>query len=141
MRICLWAYGEKKNVTYTLMEYTVNYNIALILLCCHGNSKLLDAVWSGYEYRSDYDGVYLLSIFQTPSRVSRRSRSAGERWLEHRPEPLVELDTVMQPKMKKKRSVNKLGVKDTAKANKYLLTTQDTDERGQIETKLVKVNH
>ena len=45
----------------------------------------------------------------------------------------------MQPKMKKKKSVGKLEVKDTNKASKYVLTTQNADHRGYVETKLVKV--
>ena len=50
------------------------------------------------------------------------------------------LDTILQPKIKKKKSVGKLEVKDTNKASKYLLTTQDVDSQGHMETKLVKVS-
>jgi len=50
------------------------------------------------------------------------------------------MDTVLQPKIKKKKSVGKLEVKHTERANKYLLTTQDADSRGHLETKLVKVS-
>lgn len=52
---------------------------------------------------------------------------------------MLPLDTVMQPKIKKKKSVGKLEVKDTNKASKYLLTTQEVDCQGHTETKLVKV--
>lgn len=70
----------------------------------------------------------------------RRSRSAGaDRWLDHRPENVPPLDTLMQPKMKKKKSVGKLEVKDTNKASKYVLTTQNSDSKGNVETQMVKV--
>lgn len=83
--------------------------------------------------------IYCL-ILQTPVRNHRRSRSAGaDRWLDHRPENVAPLDTLLQPKMKKKKSVGKLEVKDTNKASKYVLTTQNADHRGHVETKLVKV--
>ena len=72
-------------------------------------------------------------------RNHRRSKSAGDRWLDHRPENIPPLDTVFQPKMKKKKSVGKLEVKDTNKASRYILTTQDADSKGHVETKLVKV--
>lgn len=45
----------------------------------------------------------------------------------------------MQPKMKKKKSVGKLEVKDTNKASKYVLTTQNSDSKGNVETQMVKV--
>lgn len=72
-------------------------------------------------------------------RNHRRSKSAGDKWLDHRPGTIAPLDTVLQPKIKKKKSVGKLEVKDTNKASRYILTTQDTDNKGNVETKLVKV--
>ncbi|XP_067941465.1 kinesin-like protein KIF23 [Watersipora subatra] len=78
------------------------------------------------------------SLKPNPVRNHRRSKSAGDRWLEHKPEPLLPLDTVLQPKMKKKKSVGRLEVKDTNKASRYILTTQDADNKGNVETKLVK---
>lgn len=69
----------------------------------------------------------------------RRSRSSNaDIWLDHRPPGSVELGTVLQPKLKKKKSVSKLEVKDTKEANKYMLTHQDVDSAGEIETKLIK---
>ena len=47
--------------------------------------------------------------------------------------------TLLQPKMKKKRSVTRLTAKDTQKASKYVLTHQDVDSDGTVTTKLVKV--
>ncbi|KAF6040878.1 KIF23 [Bugula neritina] len=74
----------------------------------------------------------------TPVRNHRRSKSAGEKWLDHRPEAIAPLETVLQPKMKHKKSVGKLEVKDTNKASRYILTTQDSDTQGNLQTKLVK---
>ncbi|XP_033725616.1 kinesin-like protein KIF23 isoform X2 [Pecten maximus] len=69
----------------------------------------------------------------------RRSRSSNaEIWLDHKPAGNVELDTVLQPKMKKKKSVTKLEVKDTKEVSKYCLTHQQMDSGGELETKLVK---
>ena len=68
----------------------------------------------------------------------RRSRSSNaEIWLDHRPPGSVELGTVLQPKLKKKKSVSKLEVKDTKEATKYILTHQDIDSVGELETKLI----
>ncbi|KAL0278485.1 UNVERIFIED_CONTAM: hypothetical protein PYX00_000301 [Menopon gallinae] len=73
----------------------------------------------------------------------RRSRSAGagEVWLDHKPATAVELNTVFQPSMKKRKSVTKLtDVKDivNSKTSKYCLTTQEQDTDGELETKLYK---
>ncbi|KAL5019545.1 hypothetical protein ScPMuIL_002437 [Solemya velum] len=70
----------------------------------------------------------------------RRSKSSSnaEVWLDHKPSTHVKLDTVLQPEMKKKKSVSKLEVKDTKDASKYCLTTQETTSNGGIKTKLYK---
>lgn len=69
----------------------------------------------------------------------RRSRSSNaEIWLDHRPQGNVELDTVLQPKIKKKKSVSKLEVKDTKEASKYMLTHQDMDSEDNLTTKIYK---
>lgn len=74
----------------------------------------------------------------------RRSSSAGggEVWLDHKPPTAVELNTLFQPSMKKRKSVTKLtDVKDivNSKTSKYCLTTQEQDTDGEMETKLYKV--
>ncbi|KAG0415416.1 hypothetical protein HPB47_007428, partial [Ixodes persulcatus] len=47
--------------------------------------------------------------------------------------------TVMQPVMKKRKSVGKLGVKDVTKgASKYALTHQEQNVQGDVETQLYK---
>jgi kinesin family protein 23 len=54
----------------------------------------------------------------------------------------VELGTVMQPLMKRRKSVTKLtDMKDIAnpKTSKYCLMTQEQDSSGELETRLYKV--
>ncbi|XP_046350395.1 kinesin-like protein KIF23 isoform X3 [Haliotis rufescens] len=74
------------------------------------------------------------------TRNHRRSKSSSnaEVWLDHRPNGDVEMDSVLQPKMGKKRSVSKLELKDTKEASKYVLTTHEMDSEGEMATKLVK---
>ena len=50
------------------------------------------------------------------------------------------VDTVLQPKIKKKKSVSKLEVKDTKEASKYMLTHQDMDSDDNLTTKIYKVS-
>ncbi|KAJ8980299.1 hypothetical protein NQ317_005219 [Molorchus minor] len=71
----------------------------------------------------------------------RRSRSVGEVWLEHNAVKPVPLGTVLQPSMKKRKSVSKLtkaGDVTNPKQSKYCLVTQDQDTDGEVETKLYK---
>lgn len=72
----------------------------------------------------------------------RRSRSAegAGRWLDHCPAAPVPLGTVLQPNMKKRKSVTKLtDVKDITKGTeRYCLTTQEQDTDGELETRLYK---
>lgn len=75
---------------------------------------------------------------------SRRSKSCDpqERWIEHKPPAPIPLQTVMQPKMKKRKSVTKLTDAKTVinnGATKYCLMTQGADEQGIPEAKLYKV--
>lgn len=73
----------------------------------------------------------------------RRSRSAGEIWLEHNVIKPVPLGTVMQPTMKKRKSITKLSkAKDVTnpKQNKYCLVAQEPDSEGELETKLYKAD-
>ncbi|XP_050525569.1 kinesin-like protein KIF23 [Daktulosphaira vitifoliae] len=74
---------------------------------------------------------------------SRRSKSCDpqERWIEHKPPVPIPLQTVMQPTMKKRKSVTKLtDAKTVSKtdASKYCLLTQEQDENGIPEAKLYK---
>uniref|UniRef100_A0A182PA07 Kinesin motor domain-containing protein n=1 Tax=Anopheles epiroticus TaxID=199890 RepID=A0A182PA07_9DIPT len=92
----------------------------------------------------------LVSVYATP-RVSRpgtavangrhrRSRSTGERWLEHRAANPVPLGTILQPYYCNSKSVTKLTDKDVLaqKTTKYCLISQDADTEGELETKLYK---
>ena len=75
----------------------------------------------------------------------RRSRSAGvDTWLDHRPiQGTVPLDTVLQPVLNRRKSVTRLEEKDVvnSRTNKYLLTTQNQLEEGDMETRLYKVTN
>ncbi|XP_055628782.1 kinesin-like protein KIF23 [Toxorhynchites rutilus septentrionalis] len=71
----------------------------------------------------------------------RRSRSTGERWLEHRAPNPVPLGTIFQPYYVSRKSVTKLNdARDVtnAKASKYCLISQDADTDGDVETKIFK---
>ncbi|TDG45463.1 hypothetical protein AWZ03_008086 [Drosophila navojoa] len=73
----------------------------------------------------------------------RRSRSAGDKWLEHRAANPVPLGTIMQPYLKNRKSVTKLtDMKELTGhgANKYCLVSQEADTDGDVETKLYKGN-
>lgn len=71
----------------------------------------------------------------------RRSRSAGQVWVDHQPITSVPSNTIMQPSnLKKKRSTTKLSEKDIAKSSNYALTTQEQDSDGDLETKIFKVS-
>lgn len=77
------------------------------------------------------------------NRRHRRSRSVGERWIEHRAPNPVPLGTILQPYLKNRKSITKLTeMKDLTghKANKYILVSQDADTDGDVETKLFKGN-
>ncbi|XP_023930763.1 kinesin-like protein KIF23 [Lingula anatina] len=73
-------------------------------------------------------------------KAHRRSKSSHEVWLEHKPAGTIELDTVLQPNLRKKKSVSKLEVKDTMTASKYILQHQEQASDGEMQTKLYKAN-
>ncbi|KOB71648.1 Kinesin-like protein KIF23 [Operophtera brumata] len=72
----------------------------------------------------------------------RRSLSAdGKVWVEHAPNKLVPMGTVMKPNIPSSKVVNKLtNVKDIAnsKTSKYCLISQEQDTDGELETKVYK---
>lgn len=73
----------------------------------------------------------------------RRSRSADDRWIEHRAPNPVPLGTLLQPYIKNRKSVTKVtDIKElkTHKATKYCLVSQEADTDGDVETKLYKGN-
>ncbi|XP_051176813.1 kinesin-like protein KIF23 [Leptopilina boulardi] len=69
----------------------------------------------------------------------RRSQSA-DKWIDHRPGPLVPVETILQPLMRRKRSVSELlsPQKITDGASRYCLISQEQDSDGDLETKLYK---
>ncbi|XP_015434193.1 PREDICTED: kinesin-like protein KIF23 isoform X2 [Dufourea novaeangliae] len=69
----------------------------------------------------------------------RRSQSA-DRWIDHRPGALVPLGTVLQPLMRRRRSVSRLTdpKEITDGASRYCLVAQEHDTDGELETKLYK---
>ncbi|XP_015116639.1 kinesin-like protein KIF23 [Diachasma alloeum] len=69
----------------------------------------------------------------------RRSQSA-DRWVDHRPGALVPIGTVLQPLMRRRRSVTKLTdpKEITDGASRYCLIAQEQDTDGELETKLYK---
>ncbi|GFU29884.1 kinesin-like protein KIF23 [Nephila pilipes] len=75
-------------------------------------------------------------------RHRRSQSSSGDVWIEHKPIGNLELNTVLQPKMKKKKSVSKLNVKDVTNTDvsKYLLQHQEQDSQGEVETQLFKAD-
>ncbi|XP_017494036.1 PREDICTED: kinesin-like protein KIF23 [Rhagoletis zephyria] len=73
----------------------------------------------------------------------RRSRSAGEKWIEHRAPNPVPLGTILQPYLKNRKSITKLtDAKELTnhKNTKYCLVSQEADTDGDVETKLYKGN-
>ena len=84
-----------------------------------------------------------MSVAVANPRAHRRSRSTdAELWLDHRPTVggPVPSPTVLQPVLRKRRSVNKLEAADVVndKTSKYLLTTNTQDQQGEVTTKLYK---
>lgn len=68
---------------------------------------------------------------------NRRSKSA-EMWLDHKPVNTAKVDTVLQPKFNRKKSVSKIELNDAKKSSKYVLTHQQQDSNGEIVTNLIK---
>merc|ERR1712080_243235 len=58
----------------------------------------------------------------------RRSRSAGQVWIDHQPTKPVPTNTIMQPSnLKKRRSKTKVSEKDLPRCSNYALTHQEQD--------------
>ncbi|XP_060031608.1 kinesin-like protein KIF23 isoform X2 [Erinaceus europaeus] len=68
----------------------------------------------------------------------RRSRSAGDRWVDHKPASNVQTETVMQPHVPHSITVAVANEKALAKCEKYMLTHQELASDGEIQTKLIK---
>ncbi|XP_076781457.1 kinesin-like protein KIF23 isoform X3 [Arvicanthis niloticus] len=68
----------------------------------------------------------------------RRSRSAGGRWVDHKPASNVQTETVMQPHVPHAITVSVANEKALAKCEKYMLTHQELASDGEIQTKVIK---
>ncbi|NXI38034.1 KIF23 protein, partial [Galbula dea] len=68
----------------------------------------------------------------------RRSRSAGEKWVDHKPPSHLPTDTVLQPRVPRAIKVAAASEKALAKCDKYMLTHQELASDGEIETKVIK---
>ena len=83
------------------------------------------------------------SLFQSAAISNpryRRSRSAGQAWIDHQPKTPVPTNTIMQPSnFKKRKSKTKLSEKDLPSSTNYALTHQEQDSDGDIETQIYKV--
>jgi kinesin family protein 23 len=68
-----------------------------------------------------------------------RKRSISDNWLDHRPQTTLDGDTVLQPIIKKKKTVSTPKPKHFKdKHSKYLLTHQEQDVKGRTKTQLYK---
>uniref|UniRef100_A0A8C3UQG3 Kinesin-like protein n=1 Tax=Catharus ustulatus TaxID=91951 RepID=A0A8C3UQG3_CATUS len=68
----------------------------------------------------------------------RRSRSAGERWVDHRPPSHVPTETLLQPRVPRAITVESPSERALARCDRYLLTHQELASDGEIQTKLIK---
>ncbi|XP_038002837.1 kinesin-like protein KIF23 isoform X2 [Motacilla alba alba] len=69
---------------------------------------------------------------------ARRSRSAGERWVDHRPPSHVPTETLLQPRVPRAITVDAPSERALARCDRYLLTHQELASDGEIQTKLIK---
>ncbi|XP_076292719.1 kinesin-like protein KIF23 [Lasioglossum baleicum] len=92
-----------------------------------------EATARGMESRSRRDKM-------TVSNPRHRRSQSADRWIDHRPGALVPLGTVLQPLMRRRRSVTRLtSPKEiTDGASRYCLVAQEHDTDGELETKLYK---
>ncbi|NXH32827.1 KIF23 protein, partial [Myiagra hebetior] len=68
----------------------------------------------------------------------RRSRSAGERWVDHRPPGQLPTETLLQPRVPRAITVEAPSERALARCDRYLLTHQELASDGEIQTKLIK---
>jgi kinesin family protein 23 len=75
-----------------------------------------------------------------PIKGKGRKRSASENWLEHVPSSTVENGGILQPQLKKKRTVSTPKPKDfqSKRVGRYVLQHQEEDSDGDIKTALYK---
>ncbi|KAJ6662927.1 hypothetical protein lerEdw1_011131 [Lerista edwardsae] len=110
---------------------------------CLVSDRRRGAAWTGVAEvpggREALDVEEDLCCRNAPVRLRhRRSRSAGERWVDHKPSTNVQTETVMQPHVSHAITVAAASEKALAKCDKYMLTHQEMASDGEIETKLIK---
>lgn len=91
------------------------------------------------EGKNDDDGGVKRRRMVAGNKRYRRSQSA-DRWVDHRPGAIVPVGTVLQPLMRRRRSVTRLNSPKeiTQGASRYCLVAQEIDTDGELETKLFK---
>ncbi|XP_065178180.1 kinesin-like protein KIF23 isoform X2 [Sycon ciliatum] len=69
-----------------------------------------------------------------------RKRRSDEKWLEHKPEGTLQTDTVLQPKLKKSKTVTIPKKSDMTSKNygRYMLHHQEEDSIGEVKEQLFK---
>jgi len=80
-------------------------------------------------------------VAKKPPIKSRHRRSkSSDCWIEHKPSTHLETDTVLKPQIKNKKTVSRPAEKDfkATNATNYVLSHQEEDSAGEIETKLIK---
>lgn len=80
-------------------------------------------------------------VARKPPIKSRHRRSkSSDCWIEHKPPTHLETDTVLKPQLKNKKTVSRPAEKDfkATNATNYVLSHQEEDSAGEIETKLIK---
>lgn len=95
------------------------------------------------EQKAETDGAAATAgvpIVVAPVKAKGRKRSISENWLEHKPTNVVDNGELLQPIMKKKKTVSTPTTKDLAskQVDKYCLQHQEPDSDGDIKTKIYK---
>ncbi|KAL5468996.1 hypothetical protein EMCRGX_G030160 [Ephydatia muelleri] len=88
------------------------------------------------------DGATAAACTTVPAPVKGkgRKRSVSDNWLEHKPTDIVDNGELLQPIMKKKKTVSTPTTKDlnNKQVDKYCLQHQEQDSDGDVKTKLFK---
>jgi kinesin family protein 23 len=125
------------NSQQTAQQQTPSSAISSTLACIGSNKYQSPISNSSESYVQEQ--VRLRNGVPVANKRNRRSRSA-EVWLDHKPPNAAKIETVLQPKMRRKKSVSKLELNDAKKSSKYVLTHQQQDENGEVVTNLIKGN-
>lgn len=124
---------EKENKLRLVKQILVDDNVSGVSKDCATPSSNFAETTPKTEGRSRKDKAAVANPRY------RRSQSA-DKWIDHRPGALVPIGTVLQPLMRRRRSVTRLtSPKEiTDGASRYCLVAQEHDTDGELETKLFK---